>query len=184
MKRLLLVSAVILLASMSFADTSNPEGLPMSSGSNTTTNYQNFQVAGEDVSGVIGGTGYVSGVGLASMIYSPLLPNPGSYIPTVPTSEGEIVSYPNPFNPDSGETANIAYRYAQDVQVKVYIIDITGTILRTIDANSADRAGDGYSRVGWDGRTAFGTTVANGVYLVQIVYNGKTIAKTKIMVLR
>jgi len=183
MKYFLLVLSVFLLVSTAGADTSNPEGLPSTSGDTSNTSYDNFQVAGEDVAGVVGNSSYTSGVGLAAMIFSPLLPNPGSYIPTVPTSVGDIICYPSPFNPDS-DTATIAYLYTPDIDVKVYVIDIAGSVIKMIPANSASRGSDGYSRAYWDGSSAFGSKVGNGVYLINIVAEGKRIAKTKIVVYR
>lgn len=183
MKKALLAIVLLLIAGASFADTSYPQGLPIASGINQDSNIINFQVAGEDAAGVISNGGYVSGVGLAAMIFNPLLPGPGEYIPTITTIEGDAVSYPNPFDPDV-ETATIAYKLAQDAEVKVYIIDISGAIIRTIITNSSSRASDGYSRVTWDGKSGFGTAAANGIYLVQIVSGGKIIGKTKIMIIR
>ena len=183
MKYFLLILSVFLLVSVVNADTSNPEGLPMTSGDTSNSSYDNFQVAGEDAAGVIGNSSYISGVGLAAMIFSPLLPNPGSFIPNVPSTVGDIICYPSPFDPDS-ETATIAYRYIPDVDVKIYIINISGTVVKLVSANSASRGADGYSRAYWDGSTAYGAKVGTGGYLLNIVAEGKRIAKTKLIAYR
>ncbi|MDD5382804.1 MAG: T9SS type A sorting domain-containing protein, partial [Candidatus Margulisbacteria bacterium] len=129
-------------------------------------------------------TDYVMGVGLAAMIFSPLMPHPGDITPVIPSDEADVISYPNPFNPDRGQTIEISYKLAQDAEVKIYIFDITGQLIRTIVTTSANRASDGYSRYAWDGKTGFGSTVDNGVYLVKITSGGKNIGKTKIMVVK
>ncbi len=134
------------------------------------------------MSGVVSGGNYVSSVGLASMIFTPLLPVNGGY-PRVATFEGDALGYPNPFNPEI-ESITIAYKMGEDAEVKVYIFDISGRVVRTLRASSSARGADGYSRVSWDGTSGFNGTVANGVYLVYIVSEGKTVAKTKIMVVR
>lgn len=143
-----------------------------------------FAVLGEGAVGVVFGSGYGSTVGLASVIFTPLMSQTGQSVPTVVTPEGDIICYPNPFNPDLPESITIAYKLPQDVLVKVYIFDITGQIVRTILAYSSSRGADGFSRVSWDGRSGFGEVVGNGVYLVRIVQDNKTLARTKIMVLK
>ena len=173
---------VLLWGGLSFAYESNPQGIVSSSGLGIGTGHTNFGVAGEDVTGIIGGTGYVSGVGLATMIYRPLTPSPGEYTPVI-SADVAAISYPNPFNPNV-ETSTIAYKLAEDAEVKIYIFDVSGSLVQTIVTTSANRASDGFSRYAWNGRTGFGSTVANGVYLVQIVSGGKTIGKTKVMVVK
>jgi hypothetical protein len=182
-KKLIYLIFILTLAVPALASTTTPEALVTSSGIIEGSNSSNFSVVGEPVAGVISSAHYVSGVGLASMIFSPLLPKTdGGYTP-VATFEGEAIAYPNPFNPNV-ESVTIIYKLAEDAQVKVYIFDITGKVVKTISALSSSRGADGYSRVVWDGTSAFGGYVANGVYLVRIVYKGKTIGKTKILVFR
>ncbi len=59
-------------------------------------------------------------------------------------------------------------------------MDIAGVAVKQIRTNSATtRAGDGYSRITWDG-----AGVATGVYLIQIIADGKIIGRTKAIVIR
>lgn len=156
----------------------------MASGDLTSGNLASFSVLGEDTVGILSGGSYISTIGLASVIFTPLASNAGEPVPTVNTAEVSIISYPNPFNPDRPESITIAYKMTQDVDVKVYIFDITGQLMRTITVSSSNRGPDGLSRVSWDGKSNFGEVVENGVYLVRIVAGGTTAARTKIMVLK
>lgn len=183
MKRIMYLISILLLAVPALASTTTPEALVTSSGIIEGPNSSSFAVVGENFAGVISSAHYVSGVGLASMIFSPLLPKTDGSFPTVATFEGDAIAYPNPFTPGT-ESITIVYRLTEDAEVKVYIFDITGQVVRTISALSSNRGTDGYSRVVWNGSSAFGGYVANGVYLVRIAHNGKTIGKTKILVFR
>jgi hypothetical protein len=174
---------VFSLAATAYAITSDPQGLPSASGDTTGGGFSNFQVLGEDVVGVTGNTNYVTGIGLAPMIYRPLTPNPGTYIPNIPSGQNNVVIYPNPFNPVTG-ICTIAYILSQDAQVYIYIMDLTGTVINRVLTTSAGRGSDGYSRYGWDGTNGFGEKVSNGVYSVQLTSGGQTIGKAKIMAVR
>jgi flagellar hook assembly protein FlgD len=94
-----------------------------------------------------------------------------------------VISYPNPFNPTT-QSSNIAYRLAQDADVKIYIYDLSGALIRLIATNSASRASDGYSRYAWDGKNGYGAAVDNGTYIVRVVSGGNKIGFTKIMAVR
>lgn len=165
------------------AVTSDPQGLPSASGDTAGGGFSNFQVLGEDVAGVTGNANYVTGIGLAPMIYLPLTPIPGTNIPTIASGESNVVIYPNPFNPDTG-TCYIAYKLALDAQVYIYIMDLTGTVIKKVLTTGANRASDGYSRYGWDGTNGFGEKVVGGIYLVQLTSGGQTIGKARIMAVR
>jgi hypothetical protein len=183
MNKLIYLVSILILAVPALASTTTPEALVTSSGIIEGANSSNFAVVGEPFAGVISSAHYVSGVGLASMIFSPLLPKTDGGYTTIATFEGDAIAYPNPFNPAT-ESITIVYRLSEDAEVKVYIFDITGQVVRTISTLSANRGADGYSRVVWNGTSAFGGYAANGVYLVRIVHNGKIIGKTKILVYR
>lgn len=167
-----------------FAYASSPEALAETSGIISSANFSSFLVLGENVAGGIFGGGYSGTVGLASVVFTPLVSQAGTPVPTVNTAEVDIISFPNPFNPNLPESVTIAYKMAQDVEVKVYIFDVTGVLVRTITSSSSTRRIDGLSWVYWDGRSNFGDIVENGVYLVRIVTGGKTVAKTKVMVIK
>jgi hypothetical protein len=177
----LLIIAFALSAS---AYVSSPEGLAVASGDLTSSNWASFSVLGEGTVGILSGGSYISTIGLASVIFTPLASNAGEPVPRVNTAEVDIISYPNPFNPNRPESITIAYKCLQDVDVKVYFFDVTGQLMRTITISSSNRGPDGLSRVSWDGKSNFGDVVENGVYLVRIVSGGTTIAKTKVIVMK
>lgn len=184
MNKALIIIIIIFLAGAAFATMSSPEGLVAASGLSESSGFDNFAVVGDNVAGLISDALYVSGVGLAAAIFTPLLPQTGQPVPTIPTSEGEVMSYPSPFNPDLNQSITVSYKLSQDVGVKILIYDITGQLIKTIITSSSNRGADGYSRVSWDGRSGFGEVADNGVYLVQIVSEGRTIAKTKVIVIK
>jgi hypothetical protein len=184
MKRLAAVIGLILLAGLAWGETSNPQGLPSASGDSSNSSLSNFQVLGDNTAGIVSNNDYIIGSGLATMIFQPLTPTPGTYTPTIPAGKDAVVSYPNPFNPDS-ENCTIAYKYATDAQVQIYIFDVTGTIIKMIITNSgSSRASDGYSRYSWDGKNSYGDKIASGVYLVRVTSGSQGIGKTKVMAVR
>jgi hypothetical protein len=102
---------------------------------------------------------------------------------TVTRLDNNALCYPNPFRPGT-ENVTIAYHIVPDQVVKIYIIDLTGSVIKTFTADSANKGPDGYSQATWDGQTAYGNLVANGVYLVKIVANNKSACSTKLMAVR
>ena len=77
-----------------------------------------------------------------------------------------LQNFPNPFNPETW----IPYQLSEDSSVSVSIYDTTGLLIRTLPLgyqsagfyNNRDRAAY------WDGRNAFGESVASGVYFYQL----------------
>ena len=77
-----------------------------------------------------------------------------------------LQNFPNPFNPETW----IPYQLSEDSSVSIFIYDTTGKLIRTLPLgyqsagfyNSPDRAAY------WDGRNAFGESVASGVYFYQL----------------
>lgn len=102
-----------------------------------------------------------------------------------PKIVGKVLPYPNPFNPDKGET-KITYKLTGDTRVIIYVYTITGERIWTTTCDSGCEGGRvGYNEVVWNGDTGFHSRVPNGVYLVQIVNSkGKLMGKTKILVIR
>jgi hypothetical protein len=179
MKRLAAVIGLILLAGLAWGETSNPQGLPSASGDSSNSSLSNFQVLGDNTAGIVSNNDYIIGSGLATMIFQPLTPTPGTYTPTIPAGKDAVVSYPNPFNPDS-ENCTIAYKYATDAQVQIYIFDVTGTIIKMIITNSgSSRASDGYSRYSWDGKIVTETKLPAESILSGLLRAAKVLVKPK-----
>ena len=77
-----------------------------------------------------------------------------------------LQNFPNPFNPETW----IPYQLSEDSSVSVSIYDTTGLLIRTLPLDYQS-AGFYYSRgraAYWDGRNAFGESVASGVYFYQL----------------
>ena len=77
-----------------------------------------------------------------------------------------LQNFPNPFNPETW----IPYQLSEDSSVSVSIYDTTGLLIRTLPLGYQS-AGFYYNRdraAYWDGRNAFGESVASGVYFYQL----------------
>ncbi len=77
-----------------------------------------------------------------------------------------LQNFPNPFNPETW----IPYQLSEDSPVSLSIYDTTGKLIRTLPLGYQS-AGFYHSReraAYWDGRNAFGESVASGVYFYQL----------------
>ncbi len=70
-------------------------------------------------------------------------------------------AYPNPFNPET----NITFDIAQDGNVSLQVFDIQGRLIKTLLNNSLFA---GRHKIKWDGKTSNGNTAASGVYLIKL----------------
>ncbi len=80
----------------------------------------------------------------------------------VPKKNALLPNYPNPFNPETW----IPYQLAESADVSISIYSADGKTVRTLQLGSIP-AGNYKSRsraAYWDGKNAFGETVATGVY--------------------
>jgi hypothetical protein len=77
-----------------------------------------------------------------------------------------LQNYPNPFNPETW----IPYHLAEAGSVSLSIYDTTGNLIRTLPLGY--QSAGFYQNQGhaayWDGRNAFGETVASGIYFYQL----------------
>jgi thermitase len=102
----------------------------------------------------------------------------------LPIIQGKAEYGPNPFNPNSDQIM-IKYDLTRNSDTYIYFFDITGNLLcRKFYSFGTSGGSQGTNRVYWDGKTDFGETVANGVYLFRIASEGRTIGKGKIIVLK
>ena len=82
----------------------------------------------------------------------------------VPETTALLANYPNPFNPETWIPYQLSK--ASDVTVRIYATD--GSVVRTLALGHQD-AGMYHNRsqaAYWDGRNAFGETVASGLYFL------------------
>jgi len=97
---------------------------------------------------------------------------------------GPIVNYPNPFRPLKGETTGIAYTLTKDAQITLYIHDIRGTVLWKRTYEPFEEGGNaGYNEIIWNGRSDFGETVGNGIYIIKLAHANKIARSGKVTVL-
>ena len=77
-----------------------------------------------------------------------------------------LQNFPNPFNPETW----IPYQLSEDSSVSVFIYDTTGLLIRTLPLGyqSAGFYNNRGRAAYWDGRNAFGESVASGVYFYQL----------------
>ena len=98
-----------------------------------------------------------------------------------PETTALLANYPNPFNPETWIPYQLAK--AADVMVTIYAPD--GNVVRTLTLGHQD-VGKYHTRsqaAYWDGRNAFGETVASGVYFYTLTA-GEFIATRKMLILK
>jgi len=101
-----------------------------------------------------------------------------------PTVVGNILTYPNPFDPTQGP-AEIVWRLTTDAKVTLYLFNSLGQpVLKREFAEGSEGGHSGYNIYLWNGISDFGGIVANDIYFCRIVSGGKVIGKGKIAVLK
>ncbi len=83
----------------------------------------------------------------------------------------ELVASPNPFSPKT----DISFNPGNNGQLQ--IIGLQGNIVRTFNVGKND------SKVSWNGTDGNGNSVSQGIYLVHLVRNGKTL-KSRLMLVK
>ncbi|GBR73849.1 hypothetical protein NO1_1129, partial [Candidatus Termititenax aidoneus] len=90
----------------------------------------------------------------------------------------QVWSYPNPFSPDNGQEAKIAYLVKADGWTRVYVYDARGR--RVWQTENYARAGQD-NIVLWDGRNNQGRLAANGLYILIVTdEKGRIITKGRL----
>jgi Ca-activated chloride channel family protein len=100
-----------------------------------------------------------------------------TYEPIFPTKFRLLQNYPNPFNPFT----RIQYEVPADARVTLRIFDVTGRQVRTLV--------DGFKQVGfyrvlWDGSDERGNRLPSGLYIYQLVVNGKIMDSRKLTLVK
>jgi len=85
-------------------------------------------------------------------------------------------NFPNPFNP----MTNISFALPSSAEVRIDVIDVTGRVVRTMEAGELPA---GRQIVTWDGRDNEGHPVASGVYLARL-QAGEFEAASKMVLLK
>ncbi len=102
--------------------------------------------------------------------------------PGLPTAFGLAQSFPNPFpvRDERGANTTIAFQLPVAETVTLEIYDVLGQKVRTL---VQDRRTAGFYRVTWDGRSAAGWLVQNGVYFYRLTA-GSFVQTRKLVVMR
>ncbi|NTV51398.1 MAG: T9SS type A sorting domain-containing protein [Candidatus Firestonebacteria bacterium] len=95
-------------------------------------------------------------------------------ISVAPPSGGEMINYPNPFNPNNQKTSiNYYLKDASKVEIRIY--DAFGRVVLSRTLSPGEGSGDffnatvaGGASFMWDGRNGEGHMVGNGIYTVKV----------------
>jgi len=97
-------------------------------------------------------------------------------------SPGQIINYPNPFDPTGG-TTTIKYMLPQAGPVSLKVYDVSSSLVAVLEDEGTQKSANVEYAVEWDGRTDSGRIVANNVYFCVLSAQG-TVYVRKIVVLR
>jgi len=101
----------------------------------------------------------------------------GGEAPYIPVTTALLQNHPNPFNP----TTRITYDVATTGQVRIDVFDCSGRLVRTL-VNVWKNGGQ--YMVEWDGRDANGAQVTTGVYFYRMTAPGYTPQAKKMVLLK
>jgi len=99
-----------------------------------------------------------------------------------PSVIGDVVAYPIPFRPKSGEICRIAYNLTADSNVTILIYGPVGLLYRKEYLAHQNGGKAGYNVIEFDGRANSGYIFGNGIYPYLIVIDGQSKAKGHIVV--
>jgi len=95
----------------------------------------------------------------------------------VPTEFRLSQNYPNPFNP----WTKIPYEVPRDAWMTLRIFDVTGREVRTLVHGFKQV---GFYRIWWDGRDDRGIKLPSGIYICQLLANGRVMDSRKMALVR
>jgi subtilisin family serine protease len=91
---------------------------------------------------------------------------------------------PNPFNRTERDQVSFNYSLQSNFDTKIYLFDLSGNLIWQGSYSAGENgAKSGDNNPAWDGKDMSGANVPNGVYVYQIVAEGRAIAKGKVIVL-
>ena len=89
-----------------------------------------------------------------------------------------ISNYPNPFNPSTTISFNLAQK-SKDTKIVIY--NLKGQKIREIDVTNCK---EGENKITWNGKNDNNKKVTSGVYLYQLKQNGETVATKKMIMVK
>ncbi len=119
--------------------------------------------------------GIVNEIATVRVTVGSIVQNVNINISVAPPSGGEMINYPNPFNPLSQKTS-INYYLKADSEVEIKIYDAFGRMVLSKKIAAGQGSGDyatatasGGSSFMWDGCNGEGQKVGNGIYVVKVI---------------
>ncbi|MBN2010871.1 T9SS type A sorting domain-containing protein [candidate division KSB1 bacterium] len=94
----------------------------------------------------------------------------------VPARTELLPAYPNPFNPET----TISYQLATNAAVNIAVFNMAGQQVRTLVVNEARQAGAYHAS--WDARTNTGEMAPSGVYLI-VLRSGSVVQSQKVVLM-
>jgi hypothetical protein len=95
---------------------------------------------------------------------------------------GPVYVNPLVFRPLHGDILTFGYELADDKNIEIMVLSIDGRLVwRQKFAAGVNGGRVGYNRATWNGRFA-GSSIGNGIYLYQIISDGKLLHKGKFVV--
>jgi len=161
---------------------SSTESIPITPESDTTVVYMDFEVPGR-----LGDTTYICTIEARDRA----IPwhNRGIWTGKVRVIGdearviGEVLCHPTPFKPLTDPNVIISYTLSTNADVTLYMYDISGQIILTKKFSSGLPGGQaGYNDFTWNGQTDFGSTAANGIFIIKVVSKSRAIGAGKLIV--
>ena len=107
---------------------------------------------------------------------------------SVTLTTGVALNFPNPFNPDAGQTTRVEFTLSRPGIVRAFIYSLNARLVQAININNGVSLpiGDYRDQLVWDGRDFQGNVVANGIYLLHIINlsGNEVVARGKILVIK
>ena len=98
---------------------------------------------------------------------------------------GATLGGPNPFNPNRDQRYVINYNLSANADTKIYIYNLAGQLMWRKTYSAGTMGGrQGNNKVEWHGESDFGVSLANGVYLYQVISNNRVLGREKIIILK
>lgn len=90
------------------------------------------------------------------------------------STTSDVLPYPNPFEVNESSTTHLRFTFGQRAEVRIY--NVAGEMVRCLQQTEFDD--------GWDGRNDYGTLVASGVYIFELLAEDGSRYQGKVLVVR
>lgn len=95
-----------------------------------------------------------------------------------------VYTLPNPFSRTTDTSLTFNYDLAGNFESRIYLFDLSGNLIWQRRYAAGENGGkSGPNNPAWDAADNFGAAVPNGLYLYQLISDGKVLARGKLIVL-